>query len=442
MSDTNKLDIIYEELKKSFLTTNKDKILLVKKLIEICTDLNGDEIFLLKKRMDIYFEKECKCYKGLGSFSSTDINYGCDLRNILYNLNNELITDDENDSIGQRLLDIFFEKSQDIEQQWHILTDIDDTLYPNTEHGTNLSGSDVSWKQKTPYPGIVSFYDNFYNTFSNDAFKYTTVLSATPGFLKETRANKQILKDIIGENYAFIQGEESRSTLIKRYSQGMSQEVFNGAKGMFEGVRNNLGNYIPDHKQYTYLGGHNNKPSFAPHIHFGDKKYERFTQYVTLFPEYKYIFIGDNGQGDLYAAEKMAEYSLQNDITLFSFIHNVYNGIQWKESNTTISNISFFKNYKELSNIFHHQLKIFNETQNYEIAKIFDHEMKINPEYNLYNSIHGGYRKYRGRKTIKRNSKSRINYKRVTKKHKRTLSHIKRRKLKKTKKKRKMISKN
>lgn len=37
------------------------------------------------------------------------------------------------------------------------------------------------------------------------------------------------------------------------------------------------------------------------------KKFENFTQYYQLYPEYKHIFIGDNGQGDVRAAELIIE---------------------------------------------------------------------------------------------------------------------------------------
>jgi hypothetical protein len=36
-----------------------------------------------------------------------------------------------------------------------------------------------------------------------------------------------------------------------------------------------------------------------------DKKYENFLKFQQLYPEYKYIFVGDNGQGDVLAAQKM-----------------------------------------------------------------------------------------------------------------------------------------
>jgi len=36
-------------------------------------------------------------------------------------------------------------------------------------------------------------------------------------------------------------------------------------------------------------------------------KFASFEQYVSLYPEYTFIFIGDNGQGDVRAGELMCQ---------------------------------------------------------------------------------------------------------------------------------------
>ncbi|GMI00305.1 hypothetical protein TrVE_jg1835 [Triparma verrucosa] len=41
----------------------------------------------------------------------------------------------------------------------------------------------------------------------------------------------------------------------------------------------------------------------------GDLKFASFRSYSQIYPEYDYVFIGDNGQGDLYASELMEEYA-------------------------------------------------------------------------------------------------------------------------------------
>ena len=41
----------------------------------------------------------------------------------------------------------------------------------------------------------------------------------------------------------------------------------------------------------------------------GDLKFSSFRSYSQIYPEYDFVFIGDNGQGDLYASELMEEFA-------------------------------------------------------------------------------------------------------------------------------------
>ena len=49
-----------------------------------------------------------------------------------------------------------------------------------------IAGSDISWHSKTPYPGIIKLYNLFYNKLPQVSC-YSTVLSATPGCLKNSK---------------------------------------------------------------------------------------------------------------------------------------------------------------------------------------------------------------------------------------------------------------
>ncbi len=51
------------------------------------------------------------------------------------------------------------------------------------------------------------------------------------------------------------------------------------------------------------------------------KKFENFTQYASLYPEFRFTFIGDNGQGDVRAGELMKEALGKQVETIF--IHQV-----------------------------------------------------------------------------------------------------------------------
>ena len=41
----------------------------------------------------------------------------------------------------------------------------------------------------------------------------------------------------------------------------------------------------------------------------GMHKYHSFMEYVQLYPEYDFIFLGDNGQGDAMCADRVIEKS-------------------------------------------------------------------------------------------------------------------------------------
>ena len=51
------------------------------------------------------------------------------------------------------------------------------------------------------------------------------------------------------------------------------------------------------------------------------KKFVNFNQFRQLYPEYRFIFVGDNGQGDVQAAEMMME--MHGNCMDACFIHQV-----------------------------------------------------------------------------------------------------------------------
>ena len=305
------VDDIYEEIKSIFisnkgLTQIKKTIIIL--LLNYCKNAPNAYVFELKTRLETNLAKDVNCsYCNLGN---TPKNIGCDLREIIFDI------DGNTTAFGDALLKIFKRKKLQ-DNIWHILTDIDDTLFPHPGNivMNGIAGKDTSWTKKTPYPGIHSFYNLFYENIPNEYAKYSTVLSATPGCLKFDRLNNHTLHEILGEKYGFIQGTDSKRVVFTRnpFSQKTYEE-------------------------------------------YGKLKFERFTQYFRIFPEYNFVFIGDNGQGDVFAGMSMLDYINNNGPTqkCYVLIHKISeDGETYKSSPETHENLFYFENYYQAAQKLH-----------------------------------------------------------------------------------------
>jgi len=321
------IDTLFNELVDAF-KSNLDKLEITERILEFCRESSPEEVYELKRKLDIQFSPEVGCSYNPGLFV-TDTDYGCDLREIIYNRDHTL-----NSGESQTLLDIFREKQLQ-DKSYHILTDIDDTLFAHEAAG--IAGSDVSWGKKKPYPGIITFYERFYGKL-DEPKRYSTILSATPGCIKSARLSDPTMKSILKE-YSFIQGKiESKMDMI----------------GAIPGSIQNFCRWA-DRKAF----GQEIPPDVFINVykHFGDVKYQRYTEYKSIFPEYKFLFIGDNGQGDVIAGKQILENCPECKV----FIHQVVeNGREHKAPEINMDGLYYFKNYHELAKLFQ-ELGIFDE---------------------------------------------------------------------------------
>ena len=384
---------VFDEMVKQFKKNNKqnedemieNKRQMIQIMTDYCSSTSPENVYELKKMLELKFSKEVDCTY---CYTNTPINYGCDLREIFYDRENNLIDG------GEELLDLF--KRKKLPDMWHIMTDIDDTLYPNTEHGTFIAGSDKSWKQKIAYPGIKKLYQFFHANPSCST--YSTVLSATPGCLKTSKLkdSHQLLHNILGGDYGFIQGIESKGEIITHIP-----EIFANCVG-----------HLCEKNKKTNIN--NISGLFTL---FGETKFERFEQYLTLFPEYKILFIGDNGQGDVLAGTRMIEYSPSCHV----FIHKVSeDGKTFRESEEeSTERLHFFTNYGELAEKFA-EMSIFTVENVEEIKKSIIKAVKSTEFKELYTSVlnTGGRKLIRCTKKRCTKKKRSKNYKRKSYKRK------------------------
>ena len=377
------VDQVFTHMVKTFKEKKHEMIEKKHEMIEIMTEFcinPKHEIYALKKRLEIEFSKHVQCQYCY--LTETPDDYGCDLREIFYDRNGKLINNGENN--GENLITIFNKITKEKEKKWHIMTDIDDTLYPNTEHGTYIAGSDTSWEQKKPYPGIKEFYRLFHeNTNCSD---YTTILSATPGCLKTSKLNdeKGLLHSILGEGYGFIQGVESKGEILSHTS-----DIISNCIGHLCGIKK-----TSDKNQLS--------PLFTL---FGNTKFERFKQYSRLFPEYKIIFIGDNGQGDVLAGKQMVK---ENESCLVFIRRVCEDGKTFKivpEENEKIKGLHFFNNYYELAKKFK-ELEIFSDDDINKIKESIRKEVEKTSFENLYVLEEDSPKTKKTKKTTKKTKKT------------------------------------
>ena len=119
--------------------------------------------------------------------------------------------------------------------------------------------------------------------------------------------------DSVQSNLVFL---SARPHVYKDVSENYSYEKFKtlqATRGLYTSPSLLAGNL--DSGSQFMLGG-----SMEP---LALKKFQNFTEYIGLYPEYQCVFIGDNGQGDVRAAEMVtADDKLKGNIERV-YIHKV-----------------------------------------------------------------------------------------------------------------------
>jgi hypothetical protein len=213
-----------------------------------------------------------------------------------------------------------------------ILSDVDDTLL--SSGGRYPAGVDTTYPRKAVYPGVLDLYRELDIGKSQELDSFDSNCSIA------TEEDRKGGVNFVG-NLVFL---SARPHVYKDISEAHTYSKFRRLQ--------------EEHGLYT-------TPSLLPgsvetgasFLLMNDmeplarKKFDNYEQYASLYPEFRMVFIGDNGQGDVRAAELMqaSPYGKQLEAV---FIHQVqpmestygYEGPdtlrRWRESG-----IFFFTDY-------------------------------------------------------------------------------------------------
>jgi uncharacterized protein DUF2183 len=169
-----------------------------------------------------------------------------------------------------------------------VLSDIDDTFYVNWV--------DKSYPSKTVYPGVRQFYQE---------------LDRGPGATPDRQGDLGFLTARPWDPVGIF---ENQTHQMLRDHGVPEATVITG--------------------DVLHLIGNQN---------IADKKVENFNEYKQQYPEYGYVFMGDSGQGDVMAAQKML--ATDPKALAGAFIHDVVNTPEAKREEYRKQGIVFFDSY-------------------------------------------------------------------------------------------------
>jgi hypothetical protein len=212
-----------------------------------------------------------------------------------------------------------------------VLTDVDDTLYPNLIDRRYKRKS----RAKTPYPGVLAFYDALKSEPADIAAGLVvggvthvpvTTLSARPspiaGHLEQASIQSviKLTAPTASERRQLKPSALSGSTIpavwgtIQSWVRDVTQrELKPGENSPLDLL----------HDELTWLEPHVARHGQEDKI--GEVKAKNFGEFARAYPEYRYVFVGDSGQADALTAKLLlteAEKSARERVVT-TFIHRL-----------------------------------------------------------------------------------------------------------------------
>lgn len=217
-----------------------------------------------------------------------------DLEEIIYHE----LNDDEREKVLGHIHKI---STTDKNHEIHIITDIDDTVF-----SSKLGGFDVKFNDHTVYPGVNSMYHQIL------CLPFLTALSARPEGMEQL--SREHIQTLLKLDVNMLSGHvydlcdtDIINDVLSRVTIGLT----------------GYGNQYPT--EIGHISGEKNTEWYDAYHKMGNTKFQSIMRFVKLFPEYKFIFIGDSGQGDLICAYLIQQERLKNPQfpVMCSLIHNI-----------------------------------------------------------------------------------------------------------------------
>ncbi|KAL3799327.1 hypothetical protein ACHAW5_001264 [Stephanodiscus triporus] len=167
-----------------------------------------------------------------------------------------------------------------MEKGWRkVLSDVDDTL--TSSGGSYPAGIDKRYNKRVVYPGVIGLYRELdLGIHGADEYRSNT------GNLVFLSARPHLYKDI-SEKHNFAKFQKLRE-----------REGVDGRGGLHT-IPSLLAGDLTSGREFMMTN------DFGP---LALKKYDNFKRFVSIYPEYRHIFVCDNGQGDVRAGELMHDH--------------------------------------------------------------------------------------------------------------------------------------
>lgn len=186
-----------------------------------------------------------------------------------------------------------------------IITDMDDTL--QCSGGRWPAGIDARYPRHTTYPGVTAFYRELQG---GGELGQLVALSARP----------HLVSDLVERG------------IFERFAKLMKQDGLHTMPALLTGE-------IDTGLKFSLSGG-----TGEGMMALGSKKFQKFQEYISLYPEFRVVFIGDNGQADYAVGQMMCEHYPHNVEQVW--IHKVQPvDATWGYKPASKAPVAFFDDY-------------------------------------------------------------------------------------------------